>query len=40
MDPELHASNGEVEDMDIPRLTDILAEKNDMSFTPLLNHAL
>ena len=40
MDPELLVSNGEVEDMDISRLTYILAETNDMSFAPLLNHAL
>ena len=40
MDPELQASNGEVEDMDISGLTDILTEMNDMSFAPLLNHAL
>ena len=39
MDPELLAANGEVEDVDIFGLTDILVETNDMSFAPLLNHA-
>ncbi|XP_065567305.1 endoplasmic reticulum-Golgi intermediate compartment protein 2-like [Artemia franciscana] len=40
MDPELLASNGEVEDMDISRLTYILPQTHDMSFAPLLDHGL
>ena len=40
MDPELQASNGEVLDIEISGLTDIHAETNNMSFAPLLNHAL
>ena len=40
MDPEVQASNPEVEDMDISGLRYILAETNDMSFTPVLKHDL
>ena len=40
MDLELLASKGEVEDIEISGLTNIIGETNYMSFAPFVNHAL